>query len=449
MAAAHNKQTESKYVSCFADSRPDIDITFRDVLLKRPTDHYLVGIDNFSMTNSSLSMVEPQTGTYTDLIRIVKNLHDVVAGDPVDNGADLDDLFDVGAASVFTGNGLHANENDYKLRILSTEVILSMQQLMHRLGMLAADVNSYMNTGIAQTGSGTFEFGGYTPANEDATEHLKFLINTAGHITIVGSQAFWGCFSIEIPAVRNQFGFYGVPVGDAPIPFTRLRRFLSVHPETGAVRYDKILVNRYKKTVPSVRPAGQSVVDFQADQAAAREYNSRTITGSDPHGVTFRTVLTGNPNLFNTTAGANHAKTHSVVMGACIFSAMERRVALEVGCSLPIRNSPMVDHGKESPDFVLGRWIWRTDPRITSNESGGDRTYEGAMPSCVEYQGARDRITYHELMAQSKIQTLRVRLFARLRTFDEVTEQWGMRVIELPSTLSDWWHARLHFISRD
>ena len=78
MASIHKKQTESKYVSCFADSRPDVDITFRDVLLRRPTDHYLVGIDNFSMTNTSLSMIEPQGGHYDALIRVVRNPNDSV-----------------------------------------------------------------------------------------------------------------------------------------------------------------------------------------------------------------------------------------------------------------------------------------------------------------------------------------------------------------------------------
>ena len=54
MTAAVNKRTtESKYVSCFADHQPDVDITFRDVLLSRPTDHYLVGVDNLSVTNTS------------------------------------------------------------------------------------------------------------------------------------------------------------------------------------------------------------------------------------------------------------------------------------------------------------------------------------------------------------------------------------------------------------
>ena len=78
MASVHKKQSESKYVSCFADSRPDVDITFRDVLLSRPTDHYLVGVDNFSMTNTSLSMIEPQSGHYGAFIRIVRNPGDGV-----------------------------------------------------------------------------------------------------------------------------------------------------------------------------------------------------------------------------------------------------------------------------------------------------------------------------------------------------------------------------------
>ena len=210
------------------------------------------------------------------------------------------------------------------------------------------------------------------------------------------------------------------------VPFTRLRRFMSVHPETGVRSGD------------------------DAAQAAARGYNSRLIGGSAPHGIVLETTPAGVITNFNQyQASGSHAATHSIQLDACVFSSLERRIALEVGCSLPIKNSPMVDHERESPDFVLGRWIWKSNPRVRVNDSGGQRAYEGAMPSCIEYQGARDRITYHELMAQSKIQTLRVKLFARLRTFDEITEKWGMRVIELPSKPSDWWHARLHFISRD
>ena len=57
VASVNKRTTETKFVTCFADARPDVDITFRDVLLTRPTDHYLVGIDNFSMTCTGLSMI--------------------------------------------------------------------------------------------------------------------------------------------------------------------------------------------------------------------------------------------------------------------------------------------------------------------------------------------------------------------------------------------------------
>ena len=78
-AAVNKKKTESKFVSCFADSKPDVDITFRDVLLSRPTDHYLVGIDNFSLTNSTMTMIEPLKGDYETFIRIVRNFKTVTA----------------------------------------------------------------------------------------------------------------------------------------------------------------------------------------------------------------------------------------------------------------------------------------------------------------------------------------------------------------------------------
>ena len=80
---------------------------------------------------------------------------------------------------------------------------------------------------------------------------------------------------------------------------------------------------------------------------------------------------------------------------------------------------------------------------------GGSSRYNSVMPACIEYQGAQDRITYHELQAQAKIQTLRIKLFARVRFFDESSETWSMRVVELPTNNTDWWHSRLHFVSKD
>jgi len=450
MASTHKKQSESKYVSCFADSRPDVDITFRDVLLSRPTDHYLVGVDNFSMTNTSLSMIEPQTGHYDALIRIVRNPNDTVKPRllAVPATADLLDAELTQGGEATLPDLLYISDNGYDLSIKSTEVILSMQQLMHRLGDLAADVNEYMNTGRA---ANTFEFDGYQHQAGEDTEHLKFSIATDGRITVRGTRAFWSCFSIEVPAVRNQFGFYGrVQQTDAVVPYTRMRRFMSVHPDYGDVSYNKILVNRFAKPIPK-RNVGETDIQLEARRLAVRQYNSRTLAGQRPLCVVVRSTVVGagNFNRHPQAGGVEAHFIHEVKLGASVFSSLERRIALEVGCSLPIKNSPMVDHQRETPDFVIGRWIWRTDPRIESNEYGGSRRYQSNMPACTEYHGSQDRITYHELQAQSKIQTLRIKLFARLRTFDEVTEQWGMRVIELTTANTDWWHARLHFMSKD
>ena len=202
-SAVHKKQTESKYVTCFADSRPDVDITFRDVLLSRPTDHYLVGIDNFSMTNTSLSMIEPMTGDSSALIRVVQRI--LPQGNMVLQ-ASADEL-----DAIFIGNpkllsALHVTAAGYSFEISSQEIILSVQQLMHRLGELASDVCKYMNSGSA---GAELEYGGYTPAAAEDTDHLAFEVATDGRLRIIGTAAFWSCFCIEVPAVQNQFGFFG------------------------------------------------------------------------------------------------------------------------------------------------------------------------------------------------------------------------------------------------
>ena len=433
--AVHKKESESKYVTCFADSRPDVDITFRDVLLARPTDHYLVGVDNFSMTNTSLGMLEPMTGVNGAFLRIVKRLKPVGGANALlpdatalnnaftANDRDLTDLY-VRPADY--------NNSNYMLEISSMEVILTVQQLMHRLTQLASDVNALMKSG-ALAGNAEFEYDGYDPEPNVDVKHLEFDLMTDGRLEIKGTRAFWSCFCIEVPAVQNQFGFFGDRSTDDDLDFTRLRRFLSVNPDTGAQSYAKIQVQ------PNLLPGNTDAI---------REHNSRTLKGAAPKIHIVGTAV-ADATAFNVHDGAGATKPITITTQTSIFSSLERRIALEVGCSLPIKNSPMVDHQKESPDFVLGRWIWRADPRVEVNSQGGTRRYGNTMPACTEYQGAQDRITYHELQPQATIQTLRIKLFARLRTFNEVNETYGMRIIELPTSKTDWWHARLHFMSKD
>ena len=59
MAAAINKlKSDSRFVSVFADNTPDVDITFMIPFLQRPTDHYMVGVDNLTISLSALGLLE-------------------------------------------------------------------------------------------------------------------------------------------------------------------------------------------------------------------------------------------------------------------------------------------------------------------------------------------------------------------------------------------------------
>ena len=74
MAVEVNKRDiDTKFITLFADSRPDVDITFKDPVLTKSTNNYLVGVDNLTVCSTALSMIdEVVSNNHTDLIRIVR-----------------------------------------------------------------------------------------------------------------------------------------------------------------------------------------------------------------------------------------------------------------------------------------------------------------------------------------------------------------------------------------
>ena len=61
-----NKRTsESKFVSICADGgdgSPDVDISFREPLLSRPSNHYMIGVDNLTVNLNHAAMLRTSDG---------------------------------------------------------------------------------------------------------------------------------------------------------------------------------------------------------------------------------------------------------------------------------------------------------------------------------------------------------------------------------------------------
>ena len=462
MSAQVNKRgSESKYVSLFADSRPDVDVTFRDPLLTRPTSHYVVGVDNLTVCSKALSMIEPVvTANHTDLIRVVRKPQ-YQAGGGGNRGIATyqaaNNAAPAGTAS-FAANVLGNTipwaslQQDLATAFIpSSRVITSVGQLMEELQTVASIVNTAMSSGALQARTQGLQgadaannvqntFLAYTPdatvgAAETAAnvrDHLQFRLGRNGQILIEATKAFWAVCAIEVPTVQNQFGFYSSTKENVG-PFTSLtgRRFLTVDPAADTESWGNLVMNRSTASTLPLVCAVEIVY----------------------HGGNHTTVLqganVGNNDTFYNGAHASSKQKLTVVLRGHVFLGLDRRVAVELGTSLPIKNSPMIAHQEEYPDFVIGRWMFRADNVYRVNDKGEQSTYATDASATREYQNAQDRVVFHELMPQSKVQTLRVRLFARVRTFDDNFETYNVRSIDLPTNAEDWWHGRLHFVSKD
>ena len=113
----------------------------------------------------------------------------------------------------------------------------------------------------------------------------------------------------------------------------------------------------------------------------------------------------------------------------------------------------MIDHGEEAPDFVLGRYMFHQPYTMKSFANGVPKG--NPIPEILvqglgarTMQGPRDRIVYHHLQAQQKLQILRLKLWARVRTYSDTTRKWGMKTIVCPVEDIDYWHVRLHFVEK-
>ena len=157
------------------------------------------------------------------------------------------------------------------------------------------------------------------------------------------------------------------------------RRFLTVDPRSDTLSFNMVVNRTTMSTVPRVTVIGRVYhtdgTDTYLQQAAAADtfYDGQ-------HAVALQKI--------------------AVTLGGNVFLGLDRRVAIELGTSLPIKNSPMVAHQEEYPDFVIGRWIFRSDNQYRVNDKGERVTSVRPPPSAAlptDREGAaRRRVPHHQ-----------------------------------------------------
>ena len=407
--APSRRQQTDKYVSAFVSGSATVDMSFRNPILQKSADHFKVGIDELTVNLGNLSMLE--YGTDEVLFRVLRR------GRNDEQETHLTFRMHDGPPPAVN---LEHWRNAFEFKV--DRPYLTILEILSRCEEISLAVSSYIREeGLVQPGAGNDPIWTYTVAaghdEGDEEHHMRIDVTTNGQLRFSGNRLFWANFTIQVPVQKyRQIFFKDVD-----------QEYISLHPGTGKeIRPYDSFQNEYDDAIAAGNAVlaaqyhvliGQKALhNFVLDPAWDEEVGQPYILGL---------VFVGDGNLLNT---------------------LDRRVTLEVGCSLPVKNSPLVDHGFEAPDFVLGRYMFHQPYEMT----GTHESTEIRVPNLgtITVQGPRDRVVYHHLQPQQKIQILRLKLWARVRTYDNVSREWGMKTIVCPVEDIDYWHVRLHFLEK-
>ena len=406
--APMQKTHSDKYVTAFVSGENNVDMSFRNPVLQKSADHFRVGIDELTVNLSALSMLESESGDI--VFRVVRRGYSVDAlpgedaethEEEADGSLPIEFQMPDGPAGQ---EAIWRNAFTFKVdRIYNT-----MLEFMQRCTEIANSVGTFIRTQGLQNHAFVDDLWNQpllasSDDNPMYFQHFNISLTPNGQLRFSGNKVFWANFMIEIPNERYRAILFNDPD----------RRFLAINPITNQETLEPIRIEEDPFGLePNYIAMGFGIDDGfdygDLDDTSALEF-------------------IGNGN---------------------IIASLDRRVTLEVGCSLPLKNSPMVDHGEESPDYVLGRYMFHQPYTLKTHAMSPEP--ELFMPGLgtQTLQGAKHRVCYHHLQPQQKIQNLRIRLWARVRTYDTATRKWGMQTIMCPTRAIDYWHIRLHFIEK-
>jgi len=399
--APRQRPHDDKYVSVFQSGDASVDLTFRDPILDQSADHFKVGVDELSVSLGSLSMLEYDAVNPSVLLRV--KLRGV---DGATDAANVD-----GARNWLMPDGPVGNLEQWRngFQFSVDRAYTNLNEVLKRFDEISNVVNDYIDdVGLVNPNpllAGPYFTAAYVLAFPVQAHHFQIMLNANGSIEFRGTRAFWANFVIEVPELKYQQIFFGTA-----------KQYVSLHPTTGAIN-----ANPY------------TVV---ANDALQTNAFAPVVDGA------------GIVNIQESAYNRAHQLEHKYAGPANIMNTLDRRVTIEVSCSLPIKNSPMVDHGREAPDFALARFMFHRAYTLETSDAARTLRLHTHDLGAKMLQGPRDRVVFHHLRPQQKIQTLRMRLWARVKTYDAVNDKWGMKTIICPMSKSDYWHARLHFVHK-
>tara|TARA_B100000029_G_scaffold461188_1_gene492771 strand:+ start:127 stop:1275 length:1149 start_codon:yes stop_codon:yes gene_type:complete len=382
-------------VSSFVSGEREVDMNFRNALLPKSADHFKVGIDELTINLSALSLLE-----YTEdevVFRVIRRGYQAVglAQEVPEYQGTMEDF------QMPNGPAGDLNKWRSAFEFKVVRPYNTMLEVMERCTEVANAVGTFIRSqGLVNVSPGNQYWTipwAVDPANANL-QHFEINITRNGQIRFSGNKIFWANFAIEVPFEKYRQILFRDPD----------KRFISIDPFTGAeieepYQYSDALDLWFTHVFDDLD------VNAYGDPTLVREHE-----------------FSGDGNL---------------------LASLDRRVTLEVGCSLPIKNSPMIDHGEEAPDFVLGRYMFHQPyTMVGASQTVPELLVPGLGTRTM--QGPKDRIVYHHLQPQQKIQVLRLRLWARVRSYNTTTKKWGMKTILCPVEDIDYWHIRLHFTEK-
>ena len=518
-AVSNRRNTDSKYVSVFADSQPDVDCSFREEFLERPSNHYQLGVENLTMSLNNMSMFDTESGYVirigkikmghaqgqfythaqtgqTNLNNFQPPAHNVNVPLVVSNGA--------GITAQDASIRVFEDDDTYMLIADKGQIYQNVQGFMDRLNEIARKIDVEMSAGLVS--GGTNFVVGYTPINGPAAGqvnpnnipvagsdkpsfgHLRFVLRSDGRIVVYGTRAFWANYFFSVEKAKYQYALWGQKqqYKDAKGVIKPLLIGLdytgSYYPVGYVGHSTDYEADRLDAGIEAALQAGNVVLftpELDLREAAYEANNTQApvipkatmisffgqggtgaadvVEDEVKHQYTMLTAEQAFRIQRGSTQAANHNydfdirnQYHELILPVNIWASLDRRVSISMGCSLPVNNSPMIDHNREHPDFTIGRWLLDPSGRVDKGDSTSvDLRNSCTAPSVMQLQGPRDRIIYHTLRPQTRVQTLRLKLFLRTRTYNETEDSFGMTTFAIPTTKTDWWHCRLHFISKD